>query len=191
MVLCSVLVQLWLCCLVVCFLYLETIVVTLSLPCEMLPRVPSWHRRSMSCFWVLLVCCQRTPKSRWDPLSLLSGTALIVPASGEHLPQKKVCQLLVPVISSLVHATGTQFYFVKLLARCDVRYKGGLSWLKVWLSWSALTSSFIAGCQYHMVNLITAREVLTAPNEMICVGSALSGCSSASSVMPTVTDCEK
>ena len=53
----------------------ETSVFSLCLPCEMLLRVPFWHRRSLSCFMMPLWC--RQSRSRWscDPLSLLLRTS--------------------------------------------------------------------------------------------------------------------
>ena len=73
--LCSVLGRVWLCLLPVWFLDPETSVICLCLPCEMLLRVPFWHRRSLSCFLMSLWCRQPRPRWKRDPLSLLLRTS--------------------------------------------------------------------------------------------------------------------
>ena len=47
----------------------ETSVLSFYHPCGMMPRAPSWHQRSLSCFLMLLWCRQPRPRRRSDPLS--------------------------------------------------------------------------------------------------------------------------
>ena len=72
---CNVLGWLWLCPLLAWILDPETSVISLCLPYEMLPGVLFWHRRSLSCFLMLISCRQPRPRWRCDPLSLLSRTS--------------------------------------------------------------------------------------------------------------------